>query len=68
MSTLDTYREVYELYDISGGRGLSPECIQNLPQSTFHSGHVVDSSDELSCSICLQVGNVSYNLNLYASD
>ncbi|XP_050368081.1 NEP1-interacting protein-like 1 [Argentina anserina] len=54
VSTLESYREVYELYDIIRAQGLSPECIQNIPQTIFCSGDIIDSSEELCCTICLQ--------------
>ncbi|KAL6205495.1 PREDICTED: NEP1-interacting protein-like 2 isoform X1 [Fragaria vesca subsp. vesca] len=54
VSTLETYREISELYEITGVRGLPQECIQNLPRSTFCSGDAIESYNEFCCSICLQ--------------
>ncbi|PRQ31817.1 putative transcription factor C2H2 family [Rosa chinensis] len=54
VSTLETYREISELYDITRVKGLSQDCIQNLPQSMFCSSNIIESSDEFCCSICLQ--------------
>ncbi|XP_009360987.2 NEP1-interacting protein-like 1 [Pyrus x bretschneideri] len=51
-----TYREISEIYDVAGVKGLSQDCIQKLPQSTFYSSssNIIDSCSEFCCSICLQ--------------
>ncbi|XP_021671950.1 NEP1-interacting protein 2 [Hevea brasiliensis] len=49
-----TYREVSDIYDTSGNRGLSKNCIQKLPQLTFQSTHNFDQIHQFCCSICLQ--------------
>ncbi|XP_020418146.1 NEP1-interacting protein 2 isoform X3 [Prunus persica] len=49
-----TYRDISEIYDIAGAKGLSHECIQRLPQSTFRSSNMVESCNDFCCSICLQ--------------
>ncbi|KAM1857363.1 hypothetical protein ACFX14_007477 [Malus domestica] len=58
VSNLETaYREISEIYDIGGMKGLSHDCIQKLPQSTFHSSrssNIIESCSEFCCSICLQ--------------
>ncbi|KAK9024685.1 hypothetical protein V6N11_004843 [Hibiscus sabdariffa] len=62
MNSLDsTYREITDLYDVNGAKGLSRSCIQKLPMHEFQSSELnkSDDSDQLSCSICLQ----GYNIN-----
>ncbi|VVA22784.1 PREDICTED: NEP1-interacting [Prunus dulcis] len=49
-----TYRDISEIYDIAGAKGLSHECIQRLPQSTFRSSNTIESCNDFCCSICLQ--------------
>ncbi|KAM1996979.1 hypothetical protein ACFX15_029866 [Malus domestica] len=52
-----TYREISDIYDIAGVKGLSQDCIQKLPRSTFYSSsssNIIDSCSEFCCSICLQ--------------
>jgi hypothetical protein len=59
------YREVSDIYDISGVKGLSDSCIQKLPMHRFHSRKMIDSCDDFCCSICLQVNiNISSYLEL----
>ncbi|XP_050219589.1 NEP1-interacting protein 2 isoform X1 [Mercurialis annua] len=47
-----TYREISDIYDTTGSRGLSKNFIQNLPEFTFQSTNI--QSHEFCCSICLQ--------------
>ncbi|XP_062168537.1 NEP1-interacting protein 1 [Alnus glutinosa] len=49
-----TYREVSDIYDISGVKGLSNNCIQKLPMHKFHSRKMIESCHDFCCSICLQ--------------
>jgi hypothetical protein len=60
-----TYREVSDIYDISGVKGLSNNCIQKLPMHKFHSRKMIESCHDFCCSICLQVNiNILYYLQL----
>ncbi|XP_040985813.1 NEP1-interacting protein-like 1 [Juglans microcarpa x Juglans regia] len=54
--TLDTTnREVSDIYDIGGVRGLSHCCIQTFPTHKFHySSKKIESCPDFCCSICLQ--------------
>ncbi|XP_022717915.1 NEP1-interacting protein-like 1 [Durio zibethinus] len=55
MSSLEsTYREISDIYDVNGEKGLSRSCIQKLPVHEFHSSEMIKSREESSCSICLQ--------------
>ncbi|XP_012070821.1 NEP1-interacting protein 1 isoform X2 [Jatropha curcas] len=49
-----TYREISDIYDTSGNRGLSKNCIQKLPQLKFQISDNLDHCHEICCSICLQ--------------
>ncbi|KAK9938653.1 hypothetical protein M0R45_015377 [Rubus argutus] len=51
---VSTLEDTSELYNSFGVKGLSQECIQNLPRSTFCSGDIMESCNELCCSICLE--------------
>ncbi|GMJ15956.1 Arabidopsis Toxicos en Levadura 92 [Hibiscus trionum] len=58
MNSLDsTYREMEDIYDVNGAKGLSRSCIRKLPMHEFRSGETIksrDDDDQPSCSICLQ--------------
>ncbi|XVE50635.1 hypothetical protein DITRI_Ditri01bG0179400 [Diplodiscus trichospermus] len=55
MNSLEsTYREISDIYDVNGEKGLSKSCIQMLPLHEFRSTDMIKSMDESSCSICLQ--------------
>ncbi|KAK8579118.1 hypothetical protein V6N13_142342 [Hibiscus sabdariffa] len=57
MNSLDsTYREMADIYDVNGAKGLSRGCIQRLPVHEFRSSALIESrdDDQPSCSICLQ--------------
>lgn len=55
MNSLEsTYREISDIYDVNGAKGLSRSCIQKLPVLKFHSSEMIKSKEESSCSICLQ--------------
>ncbi|OMO80633.1 Zinc finger, RING-type [Corchorus capsularis] len=55
MNSLEsTYREISDIYDINGEKGLSRSCIEKLPVHEFHSNKLTRSKEESSCSICLQ--------------
>ncbi|XWS11224.1 hypothetical protein CRYUN_Cryun38cG0065700 [Craigia yunnanensis] len=55
MNSLEsTYREISDIYDVNGEKGLSRSCIQKLPVHEFHSSEMIKSREESSCSICLQ--------------
>ncbi|KAG8637022.1 NEP1-interacting protein 1 isoform X1 [Manihot esculenta] len=49
-----TYREISDIYDTSGNRGLSKNCIEKLPQLTLQHSHNFDQCHQFCCSICLQ--------------
>ncbi|KAK6269651.1 zinc finger protein [Theobroma cacao] len=55
MNSLEsTYREISDIYDVNGAKGLSRSCIQKLPVHEFHPSEMIKSREESSCSICLQ--------------
>ncbi|GLT62081.1 hypothetical protein SLA2020_347460 [Shorea laevis] len=56
MNSLEsTYREMSDIYDVSGVKGLSKTRIQQLPASVFqYTCKNIETQDESSCSICLQ--------------
>ncbi|GMI63750.1 Arabidopsis Toxicos en Levadura 92 [Hibiscus trionum] len=57
MNSLDSaYREITDIYDVNGAKGLSRSCIQKLPMHEFQSSELIKSNDfdQPSCSICLQ--------------
>ncbi|XP_021287691.1 NEP1-interacting protein 1 isoform X3 [Herrania umbratica] len=55
MNSLEsTYREISDIYDVNGAKGLSRSCIQKLPVHEFHPSGMIKSREESSCSICLQ--------------
>ncbi|KAK5772469.1 NEP1-interacting 1 -like protein [Gossypium arboreum] len=55
MNSLEsTYREISDIYDVNGGKGLSRSCIQKLPMQEFHSIERIKSREESYCSICIQ--------------
>ncbi|KAE8733562.1 Endoribonuclease L-PSP family protein [Hibiscus syriacus] len=55
MNSLETtYREISDIYDVNGGKGLSKSCIQKLPMHEFRSTEMIKSREESSCSICIQ--------------
>ncbi|KAK8591611.1 hypothetical protein V6N13_031650 [Hibiscus sabdariffa] len=55
MNSLEsTYREISDIYDVNGGKGLSRSCIQKLPMHKFPSVEMIKSREESSCSICIQ--------------
>ncbi|OMP04416.1 YjgF-like protein [Corchorus olitorius] len=55
MNSLEsTYREISDIYDVNGEKGLSRSCIEKLPVHEFHSNKLTRSKEESSCSICLQ--------------
>ncbi|XP_039072260.1 NEP1-interacting protein 1-like [Hibiscus syriacus] len=57
MNSLDsTYREIADIYDVTGAKGLSRSCIQKLSMHEFRSSEPIKSNDldQPSCSICLQ--------------
>ncbi|KAA3467475.1 NEP1-interacting protein-like 1 [Gossypium australe] len=51
-----TYREISDIYDVNGAKGLSRHCIQRLPLHQFRSSDdiIIKSMEEPCCSICLQ--------------
>ncbi|GMY31259.1 NEP1-interacting protein-like 1 [Fagus crenata] len=49
-----SYREVSDIYDIGGVKGLSNNCIQKLSVHKFYSSKMIKSCHEFCCSICLQ--------------
>lgn len=49
-----SYREVSDIFDISGVKGLSKNCIQKLSTHKFHSSNMIKPCLEFCCSICLQ--------------
>ncbi|WCJ32924.1 RING/U-box superfamily protein [Euphorbia peplus] len=50
-----TYREISDIYDTNGYRGLSKNIIRNLPHFTFQSiNNLHFLSHESCCSICLE--------------
>ena len=62
MNSLEsTYREISDIYDVNGAKGLSRSCIQKLPVHEFHSSEMIKSREESSCSICLQVRIMTYD-------
>ncbi|XVE80390.1 hypothetical protein DITRI_Ditri14bG0135900 [Diplodiscus trichospermus] len=62
MNSLEsTYREISDIYDVNGAKGLSRSCIQKLPMHEFHSSDMIKSSKECSCSICLKVRTMTYD-------
>ncbi|XP_021906063.1 NEP1-interacting protein 2-like isoform X2 [Carica papaya] len=56
MALENSYREITDIYEDNGVRGLSRATIQNLPSCVFNSSHQpIDLCHELfGCSICLQ--------------
>ncbi len=52
-----SYREVSDIYDIGGVKGLSNNCIQKLSVHKFYSSKMIKSCHEFCCSICLQVSS-----------
>ncbi|XP_015582958.2 NEP1-interacting protein 2 isoform X2 [Ricinus communis] len=55
MNALETtYREISDILDTSGNRGLSENLIQNLPDFTFQSSNTCQLQCHEFCSICLQ--------------
>lgn len=58
VSTLETaYREVSDVYDVTGVKGLSEDMIQKLPECALHSEEMIQLYNEIGCSICLEVRN-----------
>ena len=57
-----SYREVSDIYDISGVKGLSKNCIQKLSIHKFHSSKMIKSCLEFCCSICLQVSSTEHKI------
>ncbi|XP_022735552.1 NEP1-interacting protein 1-like [Durio zibethinus] len=56
MNSLEsTYREISDIYDVNGARGLSRCCIQKLPVHEFHSSEMI--REESSCSNLLTSKN-----------
>lgn len=55
-----SYREVSDIYDISGVIGLSKNCIQKLSIHKFHSCRMIKPCLEFCCSICLQVSSTEH--------
>ncbi|KAK1562726.1 hypothetical protein Q3G72_016207 [Acer saccharum] len=56
ISTLEaTYRDISDVYDVNGVKGLSKNSIQRLPEYTMDSEKLIQLCHEFSCSICLQV-------------
>ncbi|KAE8732448.1 Endoribonuclease L-PSP family protein [Hibiscus syriacus] len=56
-SSLDSmYREIADIYDVNGAKGLSRSCIQKLPMHEFRSSEQIkwNDLDQPCCSICLQ--------------
>ncbi|KAK8602878.1 hypothetical protein V6N13_085080 [Hibiscus sabdariffa] len=53
-SVESTYREISDIYDVNGAKGLSRNCIQKLPVHEFRSRDMIKSVEESCCSICLQ--------------
>ncbi|KAL4308384.1 hypothetical protein GQ457_01G005990 [Hibiscus cannabinus] len=53
-SVESTYREISDIYDVNGAKGLSRNCIQKLPVHEFRSRDMIKSMEESCCSICLQ--------------
>ncbi|GMJ11520.1 Arabidopsis Toxicos en Levadura 92 [Hibiscus trionum] len=54
MNSLEsTYREISDIYDVNGGKGLSRSCIQKLPMHELRSIDMIKSREESSCSICI---------------
>ncbi|KAK9209703.1 hypothetical protein WN944_002071 [Citrus x changshan-huyou] len=55
VSTLETaYREVSDVYDVTGVKGLSEDMIQKLPECALHSEEMIQLYNEIGCSICLE--------------
>lgn len=55
VSTLETaYREVSDVYDVTGVKGLSEDMIQKLPECALHSEELIQLDNEIGCSICLE--------------
>ncbi|KAK4852703.1 hypothetical protein QYF36_026281 [Acer negundo] len=55
ISTLETtYREISDVYDVNGVKGLSKNSIQRLPEYTMDSEKLIQLCHEFSCSVCLQ--------------
>lgn len=50
-----TYREISDVYDVNGVKGLSRDSMLKLPEFTVDSKIMLQISHELCCSICLQV-------------
>ena len=57
-----SYREVSDIYDISGVKGLSKNCIQKLSIHKFHSSKMNKPCLEFCCSICLQVSSTEHKI------
>ncbi|GMJ05105.1 Arabidopsis Toxicos en Levadura 92 [Hibiscus trionum] len=53
-SVESTYREISDIYDVNGAKGLSRNRIQKLPVHEFRSREMIKSMEESCCSICLQ--------------
>ncbi|KAJ4725091.1 RING/U-box superfamily protein, putative isoform 1 [Melia azedarach] len=55
ISTLETtYRDISDVYDVNGIKGLSIDCIRKLPECRTHSEEMIQLCNEPGCSICLQ--------------
>ncbi|KAL5737626.1 hypothetical protein ACOSP7_030387 [Xanthoceras sorbifolium] len=55
ISTLETtYREISDVYDVNGVKGLSKKTILKLPVYTMDSEKLIQQCHEICCSICLQ--------------
>lgn len=68
VSTMETsLREISDIFDINGSRGLSHDIIQKLPEFMFHSMETCSRPfQDISCAICLQVSLI-LDQNYYVS-
>ncbi|KAE8734894.1 Endoribonuclease L-PSP family protein [Hibiscus syriacus] len=53
-SVESTYREISDIYDVNGAKGLSTNRIRKLPVFEFRSREMIKSMEESCCSICLR--------------
>lgn len=56
ISTMETNQsEISDIFEVNSTRGLSLDVIKKLPSYKYHSMETMKSSQEINCTICLQV-------------